>query len=210
MSLILEALKKLERDRHANDRGFLVLAQPWAPAGERSWTRAAPLLAGAALAGAAVAAALLWPARAQEKPAAEAAVPVAPPAALAAAPQALAPQRPAAPARVAWPVDAGRGPAARERVAPEPVAPRPAVHEPAEPAEPPAAEDEPAAEPVEEQAAAGPLRLEAISQREGEPVAVVSGEMVRVGDRIGPSTVVRIGVTEVELETDGRRHVLRF
>jgi hypothetical protein len=31
-----------------------------------------------------------------------------------------------------------------------------------------------------------------------------------VGDRIGASTVVRIGAAEVELETDGKRHVLKF
>jgi hypothetical protein len=55
-----------------------------------------------------------------------------------------------------------------------------------------------------------PLRLEAISARDGAPVAVVSGQMVRVGDRIGSTTIVRIGVAEVEVETDGVRRVLRF
>jgi uncharacterized membrane protein len=102
-------------------------------------------------------------------------------------------------------------PAARPAAEAAPV--EPARVEPA-----PAAEPEPEAEPAAADDAsvgdapspAGPLRLEAISAQGGEPVAVVSGQVVRVGDRIGASTVVRIGVTEIELETDGLRRILRF
>jgi hypothetical protein len=70
-----------------------------------------------------------------------------------------------------------------------------------------AAEPEPAAPTP---APMGPLRLEAITQNNDGPVAVINGQVVRVGDRIGASTVVRIGVAEVEIETDGLRRVLRF
>jgi hypothetical protein len=54
------------------------------------------------------------------------------------------------------------------------------------------------------------LQLQAVSEQDGQPVAIVSGQLVRVGDRIGSATVVRIGPLEVELETAGQRHVLKF
>lgn len=187
MSLILEALKKLERDRQTHERGFLVLAQP-SPAGERAWTRRAPWLAAAALAGGAVAALLLWPGRSGDRPAAPppttmvAAAPRAaePPTTLSSAPRPESATPPARQPLIVWrPV---RG-----------TPPRPLVQPTAAPA-----------------AAVEALQLQAISERDGAPVAVVSGQMVRVGDRIGSGTVVRIGAAEVEIETDGKRQVLTF
>jgi hypothetical protein len=68
----------------------------------------------------------------------------------------------------------------------------------------------PEADPAPAAAPAAALRLEAISQRDGQPVAVVNGQLVRVGDQIGAATIVRIGVAEIEIETDGLRRVLRF
>jgi hypothetical protein len=229
LSLILEALKKLERDRRTQDRGFLVLAQPaWKPDRERHWLRGGVLLAGAAVAGGALAYTVL---RHRSPPAATVA-PAAPPvtAAAAPAPSTLAPAPQPSPSkppgtRVTWRwhgANAATNP--NEQIA-QPAAARPAgVSNPpatpppvaTTPAAPPAvaAGDEPEPEPAEPAAAApppaGPLRLEAIAERDGQPVAVVSGQVVRVGDRIGSSTVIRIGTAEIELETDGLRRILRF
>jgi hypothetical protein len=118
---------------------------------------------------------------------------------------------------VAWPAaPAAPAPATRAVATPVPTAAAPADAGPAqgeaagpaaeaveEPADPePAADSAPAALAV--------LRLEAITARGGQPVAVISGQVVQVGDRIGASTVVRIGVAEVEIETSGLRRILRF
>jgi hypothetical protein len=185
VSLILEALKKLERDRETSARGFLVLAQP-SPPGERVWTRRAAWLAAAALGGGAVAALLLWPGRAGDRPAAP------PPTTVAAAP-AEAP-----PTTLSSAPDPGPStPPARPLIVWRPVrgTPRPAVQPTSAP--PPAVAEE-------------VLQLQAISERDGAPVAVVSGQMVRVGDRVGSGTVVRIGAAEIEIETDGKRQILKF
>jgi len=220
VSLILEALRKLERDRHTHERGFLVLAQPaWTPTGERAWTRGPALLGVAALAGGAVAAALLWPARTQP-PAVPATAALPAPVTLSAAtvaPDARplpATAEPAPRARVAWPED--RAPAPQTAAPAVTVTPRerPPAEAPATQADVPVADaEEPAGEAPEAPEAAtvtGPLRLEAIAERDGQPVAIVSGQMVRVGDQIGAGTVVRIGTIDVEIETDGRRQILRF
>jgi hypothetical protein len=110
-------------------------------------------------------------------------------------PPAAAPPDVAAPA-----IEPPTASAAAEGAAPEEAEP------PAEDPEPaPAAEDAPAAP-----AAEGPLRLEAIAERDGQPVAVVSGQVVRVGDRIGATTIIRIGASEIEVETGGLRRIIRF
>lgn len=199
MSLILEALKKVERDRQTHPRGFLVLGQPaWAPAGERAWTRRTPLLVAAALAGGAVAALLLWPGRSREaaRPAGPApatmVAAVGPSLAVTAPPLAAAPP----PALSSAPGREAATPAARQPLVTwQPVrgTPRPPVQPTPVPA-----------------AAVEALQLQAISERDGQPVAVVSGQMVRVGDRIGGGTVIRIGAAEIEIETDGMRQVLKF
>jgi hypothetical protein len=54
------------------------------------------------------------------------------------------------------------------------------------------------------------LRLEAVSRRDGQPVAVLSGRLVHEGDAFDNVRVLRIGETEVELEVDGQRRVLSF
>jgi hypothetical protein len=54
------------------------------------------------------------------------------------------------------------------------------------------------------------LRLEAVSQRDGQPVAVLSGRLVHEGDAFDNVRVIRIGEAEVEIEVDGRRRVLSF
>jgi hypothetical protein len=52
--------------------------------------------------------------------------------------------------------------------------------------------------------------LQAISEREGRPVAIVNDRLLREGDSIDGARIVRIAKDEVELELQGRRVLLRF
>ena len=52
--------------------------------------------------------------------------------------------------------------------------------------------------------------LQAISRRDGRPVAIIDGRLVHEGDQYDDIVILRIGEDEVELELDGRRQVLRF
>ena len=54
------------------------------------------------------------------------------------------------------------------------------------------------------------FRLQAISMRDGKPVAVLNDRMVFEGESFDGVSVVRIGETEVELEIDGTRVVVGF
>jgi len=56
------------------------------------------------------------------------------------------------------------------------------------------------------------FRLTAIGDQEGVAVAVLNDRLVRVGDSLSGARVVRIGESEVELESeaDGRRFTLGF
>jgi hypothetical protein len=58
--------------------------------------------------------------------------------------------------------------------------------------------------------AAGTLRLNAISQRDGRPVALINDRLLFEGDSFDGVKVLRIGEAEVELEVHGKRRVLRF
>lgn len=196
MSLILDALRKLEREKGSHEPGVLVVGSvPW---GERSRTRRLLLGAGAVLAlSLAVLAGWLM-------------------------------RRDAAPSAVALPATAAPTPLATASVAPTPVPPTPA---------PLAVEDEPAPAPpirlskppVVEQPATAPerasesqapttpspavahdLRLSAISQRDGKPVALINDRLVFEGDSFDGVRVIRIGDAEVEVEVKGQRQVLRF
>jgi hypothetical protein len=202
MSLILDALRKLERERDANEPpGVLVVGSvPW---GETSRARRVLLVAGAAaaLALAVLAGWLLRP------------VPKAP---AAAAPSAPPPEQPAA----AAPTPPATLPAA---VAPvEPTAPpirlsrplptlQPRVLAPSTAAPPTSASDAPV-EPAASEALppTDGLRLSAISQRDGKPVALINDHLVFEGDSFDGITVIRIGEAEVEVEVKGQRRVLRF
>lgn len=67
--------------------------------------------------------------------------------------------------------------------------------------------------PVKPRATAQPeagLQLQAIGERDGRPVAVISSRLVREGDHYDGVTIVRIGADEVEVEVQGRRRTLRF
>jgi type IV secretory pathway VirB10-like protein len=233
MSLILDALRKLEREKSAREPGVLVVGSvPW---GETSRMRRLVLAAGAALV-LAFAVLLGWLLRPVPKPAAAGApgaaisptpgpspsapatlpLPTQPPA-LAQQPTPL-PSAP--PIRLSRPVPSVVGTAPRPTVASPDAAsgaraPEPAIEAPSEvPTEPagrlsvaPAAAGAGEAAPV---APPGELRLTAISQRDGRPVALINDRLVFEGDSFEGVRVLRIGETEVEVEVRGERRVLRF
>jgi len=188
VSLILEALKKLDREKRAPDRGFLVVgAVPWPAPRPRPWMPLLLVLAAGAAAGSVLW--LAWRARGRE----EAPTRVVTSTTMsAAAPRAAAVPLVVAPPSTLPPLveSPTRGPGTR------PAADRPA----AEAVRPAAA---PAGEP------AG-LLLQAISERDGKPIAVLNSRVVHEGDHFDGVTVVRIGADEVEIEEQGHRRVLRF
>ena len=56
----------------------------------------------------------------------------------------------------------------------------------------------------------GELKLQAISQRDGHPIAVINERLVREGESFDGVLVVKIGKAEVEVEVAGRRRTLTF
>jgi hypothetical protein len=184
VSLVLEALKKLDREKGRDERGFVVMAAaPWPTRAARRWPAWAAL--GIATAGAIAAVLAL---RATPAPAPAPAPRPAPPAAATAvvepAPAAVVTPHPPARvvATVAPPV---AEPVRRETpaAAPSPMAPR-------------AAEPQP--------------RLQAISERDGQPIAIINDHLVRVGDEVDGIRVLAIRGAEVDVEVRGRRTTLRF
>jgi hypothetical protein len=174
VSLVLEALKKLDREKGRDERGFVVMAAaPWPTRAARQWPAWAALAV--ATAGAVVAVLALRPS------------PAPPPAAV--RPAALPEPAPV----VAAPPPAIPNPnAAVVRPAPARVAPKPVVA----PTAVPAAETDP--------------RLQAISERDGQPIAIINDRLVRVGDEVDGMRVLDIRGAEVDVEVRGRRTTLRF
>lgn len=182
MSLVLEALKKLDREKGRDERGFVVMAAaPWPTRAARRWPAWAAL--GVATAGAIVAVLAL---RTSSAPPVPAVVPPAPAARSDAAPvvEATPPRAAASVATIAAPRST---PA---RVVPKPAAPAPPIVAAARP------------DP-------GP-RLQAISERDGQPIAMINDHLVRVGDEVDGMRVLAIRVDEVDIEVRGRRTTLRF
>jgi hypothetical protein len=185
VSLIFEALKKLDREKKAPERGFLVVGGAPLP-GRRLQVPALLLLLAAAGGGGFLIARATRPAP-----------PAGPSAAL---PATAAPT--AAPATV------------RQLAPPAPLPPEspapalsglPRAAEPLTPAAP-----APAPEAAAPPRAAPAFALEAVADQDGHPVAIVNGQLVRVGDLVDGARVLRIDPEEVELEKDGRRLVLTF
>jgi hypothetical protein len=205
VSLILDALRKLEREKGAHEPGVLVVGSvPW---GERSRTRRLLLGAGAGLA---LALAVLagWLMRSTPTPVAASVAPtpvLATPSPAALAPEELAP--PAPPLRLSHPPVVERPAPAPDRAAaaeeqkPEVVAPTPSVAPPAPSAAPGAAPSPTVPDD---------LRLSAISRRDGKPVALINDRLVFEGDSFDGVRVIHIGEAEVEVEVKGQRRVLRF
>jgi hypothetical protein len=77
---------------------------------------------------------------------------------------------------------------------------------------PAAGGESPSAAPAPAPKVASPdeLRLSAISRRDGRPVALINDRLVFEGDSFEGVRVLRIGETEVEVEVNGQRRVLRF
>jgi hypothetical protein len=215
MSLILDALKKLEREKQAPDRGFLVVAHvPWA-AGSPGRGRWIALIAGVALT-AVVSAVFVMVARRAHVPASATGAPpvstVAPPSSVpAAAPRSYtAPTVP--PPSVSVP-PVGPAPAA-------PLRSRSSEVRTPSTGAPPAANSVPSSDLPSNSATGGApqaaapadadLRLNAISQQDGFPVAILNDRLVREGDVFDGIRVIRIGEAEVEVEIDGKRRVVRF
>jgi hypothetical protein len=204
LSLILEALKKLDREKQAPERGFLVVgAVPWpAPRARRWWPAVLALGVVVVLA---LVAWLAWPRGAPEAPRA-----VAPPATIAAAAPAMPPVATAKSAPASVPANAPPETATRPET-PMRTEPTPASSSLAIPPAPasPAARPTPApAKPAD--AASGGLQLQAIAERDGHPVAIISGRLVREGDRYDGIAILHIGADEVEIELQGQRRTLRF
>jgi hypothetical protein len=185
VSLILDALKKVEREKEAHEPNVLVVGSvPW---GTRARSRRPLVVALLGTALVALAAFALWP---RER----AARPVTPPSTLA-----------SSPAPAPTPGTASVRPPTTPATA--------AVVPPPEPRRLSVPEDEPAAAEAPPSApapAADALRLTAISQRDGRPVALVNDRLVFEGDSFDGVKILRIGEAEVEIEVRGQRRVLRF
>jgi hypothetical protein len=213
VSLILDALRKLERDRERPDPGVVVLGSvPWPGLG-RSRRRSA-LVASAVLGLAVLAAAGIWLLRSApaKSPAVHALTPL--PVKASPAPAAVSPR-----AAVPPPTTTVAAPAAPTRSAPgvATLGPPPAGRRLAVPGSAAADADRPARRPAGATegppAAAAPhdrLQLMVISERDGQAVAIISDHLVHEGDSFDGVKVLRIGATEVEVDDRGQRRVLHF
>jgi len=192
VSLILDALKKLEREKDSGEPGVVIVKSvPW---GETTRTRrwlilGITVLAGIVLAGVATRVLTRTP-----KP------PPARPGTATTRPGPIAPAAvPSTSSSSTAPPTGALAPPPDRRLA----LPAPAPAETAAPA-PARTPPSPAARRADD------LRLNAISQREGRPVALINDHLVFEGDSFDGVRILRIGETEVEVEVEGRRHVLRF
>ncbi len=188
MSLIYDALKKLDREKEVPERGFLVVAQrPWPT--RRRWGGTLAWGAGLCLVAAGLAAAWWAYGRKAEAPRIAAA------ASASSVPEAAPSSQPTGAFRQAPPVPL------------PPVTAIPATTGKASPAPPPPTLPTAVAVPT---ASAPGLVLQAISSRDGQPVALLSDRLVREGDSFDGVRVLRIGDEEVEVEVEGERRVIRF
>ena len=205
MSLILEALKKLEREKEAGARGFVVLSHlPWAREGSGPRTMAGSVVAIViTLVALAAVGTAVWRWRGAGTPAVTVPAPVLSPTAAPSAPDPGA----------AMP--SGRIPPAGQ-LDTRPVAIRPPVP-PASPSTPPKPADAESHAAAKAPAGQEPavvkgveLRLNAISVKDGRPVAILNDRLVREGDSFDGIRVLRIGDAEDEVEVAGERRTLRF
>lgn len=193
MSLILEALRKLEKEKATADRGFVVLgAASWPAPVARRWP-----IAAVAVAVVFAAAGVWW---VSTRRAAEVPSPVADRSVVSAPPT-------FAPAPVAEPL-APPSSVAVHRPRPE----RPAVAAPVldttapSPAAAVTKEPTPAATPTADRK----VLLQAISARDGRPVALLNDRLMGEGEEFEGLRVIAIRTDEVEVQVDGRRRILKF
>jgi hypothetical protein len=199
VSLILEALRKLEKEKATADRGFVVLGSAtWPAPVARRWPVVA---AGAAVVLAAGAAWWMFQGERVEAPAAPA----------------VAERQPAPATATLAPAPAATtlAPAVAPDVAPPVVAaPRPRPMTPADAAAPdlapPATVALAPAPPAGATTAERRLQLQAITARDGRPIALVNDRLMGEGEEFEGIRIVAIRADEVEVEVDGRRRVLKF
>jgi hypothetical protein len=220
MSLILEALKKLEREKETGERGLVVLSHlPWVGARTGRAGLVAASVAVLALVLLVLGGAGIWQWRrgAGANPTADAplsgsassmapAAPSAPPIGPGTGASVLTPISPIAPpvARTGTRSVAAR-PELSGTLLPFPVAaPTPLSDPPVVPAGP----SDPGHGPTP--AKSGEIHLNAISVRDGHPVAILNDRLVREGDSFDGIHVLRIGEAEVEVEVGGVRRILTF
>jgi hypothetical protein len=201
----LEALKKLERDKQAPDRGFLVVAHvPWATgATGRSWWLGLTALLG--IAGVVIAFLVLRGREARPAPATAAPTVNSPDARV--TPHSTlgaAPSPPRATPRAAAPLPRPDDVPASNDVPPTDDLPAPNAVPPTDAVPPGPSRPSPSPSGEVE------LRLNAITQQEGRPVAVLNDRVVREGDIFDGIHVIRIGEAEVEVEVNGKRRIVRF
>jgi hypothetical protein len=236
MSLILEALKKLERDKQVETRsGFLVMAaRPWPSGNEGRAPIALAVLGGLAMM--AVGAGLaFWFWRGGPKPEApmaaaapapartmipstnylpplpsgtRPAIATAPPSTASADRQISGMRPPVDPAAPAAPAStAANARSTGADLAPGRV-PASAITSEGPHMTGPATTE--AAEPTSRPTALPPFRLSAISERDGRRVAMLNERLVFEGDSFGDVVVVRIGDADIELKVDGKTLVVPF
>ena len=200
MSLVLEALKKLDREKGREERGFVVMAAtPWPTRAARRWPWALLVVA--------VVAPAWWLMSRRAPPSSSRGTPTS----VAPAAAAMAPDVSAVPAGRVPP--ARRPAAGAAGAAVDSTESLPAVSAPAELAVTKAV-SAPKATAARAAAAAEPgppgLRLQAISERDGQRIAILSDRLVHVGDEFDGVRVIAIREAEVEIEVRGQRTTLRF
>lgn len=212
MSLILEALRKLEREKQSPDAGLIVVGHtPWT-GGAPGRSRAVLALLAVGLVGGGIGLGA-WLTRTRTVATAHPSTPSnavpSPPLAAVPPPTTLAPAVVAATPSPSPFVRSSPSPASVPTALPRPEA----ALTPPVPA--PRQADAEQEEAVREVAVATPpprgeLKLQAISQRDGRPIAVINERLVREGESFDGVLVVRIGKAEVEVEVSGRRRTLTF
>ena len=224
MSFILDALKKLEREKETRASGVVMVGPVQWGGPDRQRQRRRLVLATVGLV-ALAAGALLWlvlrpaPPTVPPPPPTATAAPAAPvdsaPLPTAAArPETVAPPPPrgldlpgSPPARAPH-VEASTAAAAEaeDDVGEEEVLADAARHRDATGPDEPAAETPPPVPPPN----APEYRLTAISERDGRPVALLNDRLVHEGDRFDNLRIIRIGPADVEIEVDGERRTIGF
>jgi hypothetical protein len=193
VSLILDALRTLERARDPREPGVLVVGSvPW---GEGRRSRRPLAIASLGLVAFVLAGWWWWRPTPRPAPA------------------------PSSTPAAAFPSPADTGgpaalPAAQEQRAPTPSASVPPARRLAVPtldeADRPPARDEAAPAAAQPRPARNDLQLNAITRRDGRPVALINDRLVFEGDSFDGVRIVRIGEDEVEIEVHGHRRLLRF
>jgi hypothetical protein len=222
--LILEALRKLEREKRTPERSLVVTgASAWARPEGHPTRRLAGGIAGVMALGVAF---FLWRGTTAHAPAPPQAASSSPSSAVTTTPAAtaqafgapLGAQVPGGPRSVAMPIPVTPRPSTRAAAADggrsadpgdEPARAEASLDSPTPSPVPPAGAetDSPAVQPAP---TPGDVVLQAITERDGQPIAIVNGRLVRAGDAFDGIRILRIGTAEIEVEVRGERRIISF